>query len=60
MGIWAAEYPFAARADEPVGQPAVGAPSPQAPAAAPAATAPPFAVLEFQVEGNTLLPAMEV
>lgn len=59
MGIWAAEYPFTARSDEPVGQPAVSAPSPT-PAAAPAATAPPFAVLEFQVEGNTLLPAIEV
>jgi hemolysin activation/secretion protein len=60
MGICAAEYPFAARSEEPVGQPAVSAPAP-APTATPTAAAPAiFAVLEFQVEGNTLLQAIEV
>jgi hemolysin activation/secretion protein len=65
MGIWAAQYPLSARSAEQVGQPPVSAPS--APAAgappAPAAKATPvqtFDVLEYQVEGNTLLPTIDV
>jgi hemolysin activation/secretion protein len=57
MGICAAQHPLAARGEQPA-PPAVSAPS--QPAAAPAAPVPSFDVLEFQVEGNTLLSTMEI
>ena len=59
VGIWTAQYPLAARSGEQAGQPAVSA-AKAAPAPAAAAAANPFPVLEFQVEGNTLLPAIDI
>jgi hemolysin activation/secretion protein len=57
MGLCAAQYPLVARGDQaaqPAVSPGSGAPAPAATAAAP------FDVFEFQVEGNTLLPVIEV
>ena len=65
MGIWAAQYPLSARSGEQVGQPPVGvtpAPktgAPPAPAAKPTPVQT-FDVLEYQIEGNTLLPTVDV
>jgi len=67
--LWMLLSPVMARSDEPGAQPAVSPPSPApavappvTPASAPAAAAAPkpFAVLEYQIEGNTLLRAVDI
>ena len=63
MSIGTLQYPLMARSAEPASPqpppaPAAAPPAPGQPA--PAAAAPPFAILEYRVEGNTLLPAIEI
>lgn len=55
------QYPLVARSGEQAAQPAPNAPPVAQPAAATAGTATPaFAILEYQVEGNTLLRPIDV
>jgi hemolysin activation/secretion protein len=63
MSISTLQYPLMARSAEPASPqpppaPAAATPAPGQPA--PAAAAPPFAILEYRVEGNTLLPPIEI
>jgi hemolysin activation/secretion protein len=59
VGIGVLQYSVAARATDPPAQaPAATPAAPSHAAGAPAS--PPFPILEFQVEGNTVLPAIDV
>jgi len=61
LGIGVLHYPLACRAADPPAQPPPAAAPSAAPVSRPAAApAPLFPILEYQVEGNTVLPAIDV